>query len=258
MTGTDSGPRQPLLIAALFACLLCAGGCVKEVDAFPEPGNAAESSRVLRNSATGPIIVTYAPFPFQSAAPEDGVRRAVAAVIGRAPCSAASFHYTEKATAERWLREQMEARRRNGWPVRVILAGHGLGGTEAAETARDIIVKDSSAEIVLLLTVDAVKPGRINYATGAAGAAVTRISGVKLNMSLVAYDMAPAPDGIRFWSHINYYQTQNSIYHGSSMPGAENHLLDDWSGYLNHGNVDDFAFPLLTADLRAAIARGLR
>lgn len=257
MTKTDPRPRTPFLCLLLAACL-AAAGCGNQVEIFPEPGSAEEPAQIVRNSATGCIVVAFSPYPYRAGAPTDGLRRAVETAIGRAPCSAATFYWSEKPLAERWLNAQIQSRRQYGQPIRVVLAGHGLGATEAAETAREMIIRDPTVEVTMLLTLDAVKPGKINYAAGAAGAAVNRITGVNMSTSLVAYDSAPPVDGVRLLSHINYYQTKNSVYHGAAIPGAENHLLDDWSGFLNHGNIDDFAYPLLTADLRAGIARGMR
>ncbi len=243
-----------LLCAALLAGLL-AGGCGKEIDVFPEPGNATELADVYRLDNRGCVIVSYASYPLRKNSPPDGVRAAITRAMGNAPCSAASFYWTERIMAERWIREQLAARRNAGWPQRVILAGHGLGAAEAAETVKTVLASDPMTEVVLLLTVDAVKPGRISSTAGVTGAAIaTRMPVLKVN--LFAYDQAPVPDGRRFWAHVNYYQNKSEYYHGTSMPGAENHLIGDWSGLLNHANSDDFVVSLLTSDLRVALQRG--
>lgn len=245
--------RGRRIFPVLCALCLALAGCGGEIDAFPDPGGASESGQILREAPMGPILVVYTPYPLRAGAPADGVRRALEASLGRLPCSAAAFHWSEREMAERWIKEQMEIRRHRGRPVRLVLAGHSLGATEAAETARDLLFREKDVVIPLLLTVDAVKTSRIGSSAAVAGAVVVnRLPGVSL--SLTAYEAAPVPDGQRLWSHINYYH-RNSVYHGSAMPGAENHLLDDWSGYLNHGNIDDFAYPLLVADFRASLAR---
>lgn len=254
MTKADP-PRGPSFSTLCLFVLVClfAAGCDKEVDAFPEPGGVNESAQVLRTSPAGPIIVTYSPYPIRADAPSDGVRRALDAALGRINCSAASFYWSERAMAERWIKEQIDLRRQNGQPIRLILAGHSLGATEAAETARDILFRERDVVIAMLLTVDAVKTSRLGSPAAAAGAVVVnRLPGI--STSLTAYEAAPAADGVTLWAHINYYHS-NSVYHGTSMPGAENHLLDDWSGYLNHGNIDDFAYPLLVTDFKAALTR---
>ncbi len=253
---TNGKRNGGLSILLLFACVLF-GGCGREVEVFPQPGGASESGRVFRNANTGPIIVTFTSYPLKADAPPDGVRMAVQRSLGRFPCSAATFFWSERAMAERWLREQIDVRRQYGNPARLILAGHGIGATEASEVAKDVLSWNTGAEIVLLLTVDAVKSGRVSSAAGITGAAtVGRIPGV--NMNFVAYDGAPPPDRVHLWSHINYYQKGSSVYHGSPMPWAENHLLEDWTGMLNHGNADDFALPLMATDIRAAVERALR
>lgn len=240
---------------ALFVSVtLLAAGCGKEIDVFPEPGNVTESAEVIRLARTGCVIVSYSSYPLSGAAPPDGVSAAIMAGIGNRPCSAASFFWSEKTLAERWIREQLALRRRAGLPQRLILAGHGLGATEAAETAKNILAREPEAELVLLLTVDAIKTGRLSSTAGATGTAIAnKMPGIKIN--LVSYDAAPLPDGQRFWAHINYYQENSAAYHGMRMPGAENHRLDDWSGFLTHSNADNFAMPLLTADIRSALKR---
>lgn len=246
----------PVLTAALAVILaaLCAG-CGREVDAFPNPGDVSESGQIMRYADTGVVVVVFASFPLRDGVPPDGVRRAVAVSLGRRPCSAATFFWSENILAERWIEDQLERRRRAGLPPRLILAGHGLGASAASEMAKTVMARNQDVEIVLLLTVDAVKTGRIESAAGVAGSAiVNRLPGV--NMNFIAYDAAPAPDGRRLWSHINYYQDKSQAYHGAAMPGAENHHIDDWTGALNHGDADDFVYPLLTVDIRAALERG--
>lgn len=175
------------------------------------------------------------------------------------PCSAATFFWTERDRTRRWLFDQIESRRVANLPVRIILAGHGLGATEACELAKDLMrqYRDQGVEIALLVTVDAVKTNRIGSAAAVTGNALTRrIPGVDHNFT--AYDAAPAPDGKRLWAHVNYYQSKTTYYHGTAMPHAENHRLDDWTGLLNHGNVDDFAFGFLVADFRQALQKARR
>ncbi|MCC8179823.1 MAG: hypothetical protein LIP23_02795 [Planctomycetes bacterium] len=244
-----------LALGAAASALVC--GCLmQQVDMFPEP-NANESARVARLADQGVVLATFASYPLRDDTPPDGVRAAMLRAIGGRPCSAATFYWSERALALRWIREQLELRRRNGWPPRLILAGHGLGATEASETAYDILREDTDVEIVLLLTVDAVKTGRIGSAAAVTGAAtVGRIPGVNLNFT--AYDAGPQPDGRKLWAHVNYYQTSSPMYSGAPMMHAENHHLEDWTGVLTHGSSDDFAMPLVAADLRAAIARGSR
>ncbi len=243
--------------AFLLAAMLTAGGCGKEIDVFPEPGNATETVEILRTDARGCVAVSYSSYPLRPGSPPDGVRAALMRALGQTPCSAASFFWSERVMAERWINDQLTMRRNAGLPQRLILAGHGLGATEAAETAKDILARDPSVEIVLLLTVDAVKTGRLSSTAGTAGTAIANhVPGLKVN--LVAYDSAPVPDGMRFWAHVNYYQARSESYHGGPMAGAENHRLEDWTGLLNHANADDFAMSLIAADIRVALQRGMR
>lgn len=241
----------PCLVLAILA-----GGCGREVEMFPNPDSPRESAQVIRTADSGCVVAGFSSFPFKPGTPPDGVRSALLQMAGRQPCSAAAFYYSEREAAQRWVREQLELRRRMGRPPRLILVGHGLGATEATDAAWEILAREQDVQIVLLLTVDAVKAGRMSQAAGAAGAMVNRLPGV--NTSLAAHDAAPQPDGVRLWAHINYYQEGSASYHGTSMPGAENRLLDDWTGLVNHGNADEFALPFLIADLRFALERGAR
>ncbi len=253
MTGCD---RRLLLPALLIALALLPAGCDNRVSVFPDPA-ANETSRILRRADQGCIVVAFASYPLKAGVPPDGVGLAVARAIGNRPCSAAVFYWSERVMAERWIGEQMARRRDVGQPIRLILAGHGIGATEAAEAARGLMLRAPGAEIVLLLTVDAIKPSRIETAAAVTGSTLFnfgRMQGSKVG--LAAYDSAPTPDGRRLWAHINYYQDRSQLYHGTAMPWAENHRIDDWTGLLNHGDADDFVFPLLVSDLKAALERG--
>ncbi len=262
MTRTDAArapaPPAPALLAFLAVlAVLGAGGCAGTgVEPFPEPSGMAESVDVARENPVGPIVVCYSSFPLKSESPPDGIHAAVLRAIGNAPLSAACFYWDSRSLALRWVREQMNERRKRGMPPRVILAGHGPGATEACDAARELL-RDDDVEIVLLLPVDAVRAagstGATAYAAG--NAIVNRLPGVR--HSFTAYTDAPAPDGKRLWTHINYHQDNSPNFHGAAMPRAENHRIADWTGLLNHGNADDFVLPLLQADLKYAIARGL-
>ena len=250
-----NGSWRNLRVLLLLLVLLPAG-CDGRVSVFPEP-QANEASRVLRRSDQGSIVIAFASYPLKAGVPPDGLGMALSRAITRQPCSAAVFYWSERVLAERWIGEQMTARRDTGRPVRLILAGHGLGATEASEAARGLMLRTPDAEIVLLLTVDAVKPNRIETAAALTGSALfnfSRMQGTKASLS--AYDSAPSPDGRRLWAHINYYQDNSQLYHGTAMPWAENHRIDDWTGLLNHGDADDFIFPLLESDLKAALEKG--
>lgn len=256
MTKSDAFRLSRVSVLLLAVCL-AAGGCTDGMNAFPEPGGADESAQILRSSDVGPIVVSFVSYPMRPGTPPDGVRSAVARTIGDGPCSAATFYWAERDRFRRWLDEQFDRRRDRRLPVRLILAGHGLAATEASELAKDVMYKDRDVEIVLLLTIDAVKTSRITSAAAVTGNALTkRIPGVDHNFT--AYDAAPAPDGKRLWSHINYYQAKSTYYHGTAMPNAENHRLDDWTGLLNHGNADDFAYTFLLTDLRQAMNEARR
>ncbi len=256
MTRTDRPRIPPLLLALVLACLPAAAtGCLDGgAGPAPGPGDATDAELIVRDAGTGPVVVTFSSYPLRPGAPPDGVRAALLRALGSDACSVAAFHWSERARSGRWIQEELDRRRDRGVPPRLILAGHGLGATEAAETAREIMFNDRDVEIVLLATVDAVKTSRIGGAAGATGNAIARrIPGVDLNFT--AYDAAPAPDDRQLWAHVNYFQAKSANFHGSPMPYAENHRLDDWTGLLNHGNTDDFALPFLVADFREALRR---
>lgn len=237
----------------LLALMLSLQGCRGEVDVFAEPGAQTEKADVLRQGAAGCVLVSYASYPLRKDAPPDGVRAALMRAIDGQTCSAAAFYWTENLMAERWIREQLARRAAAGRPQQLILAGHGLGATAAAETARAIMASMPEAQILLLLTVDAVKTGRISSTAGYAGNQIANRMGLRVN--LVAYDGAPMPDNVRLLSHVNYYQNSSEYYHGAPMPGASNHHIADTSGVLNHADIDDFILPLAESDIAAALRR---
>jgi pimeloyl-ACP methyl ester carboxylesterase len=251
VTANDAARAAALGLALLALAFSgrCRGG---EAEGFPGPAGEGEMARVFRTTDSGCVLAVFSASPLADGVPPEGLRLAAIRALGRSPGSAAFFYWSRQDLAERWIRGQLEARRRRGFPLRLILAGHSQGGATAADMAKTLLDRESDAEIALLLTIDAVKTGRIETAAGAAGAAIAnRIPG--LNVNFTAYDAAPVPDGRRFWSHVNYYQDKSRFSRGAPMPGAENHRLEDRGGLLNHGNADDFALPFLTADLRAAI-----
>lgn len=240
-----------LCLPALISLLQ---GCADTAATTPaESVSVSRSSEALRLDTAGCVIVSFSSNHFGKDAPPDGVRAAVLRATDSERCSAASFVWTETASARRWAQEQLSIRAAAGRPQKLILAGHGTGASTAAETARAVMATRPDVQIVLLLTVDAVKTGRISSTAGYAGNQIANRVG--WNVNLVAYDNAPAPDGARLLSHINYYQNESGYYHGAPMPSAENHLVADTSGLLNHGDVDDFVVPLVTADIATAIRR---
>lgn len=243
-----------LLILLLLSVCFTVSGCFNDVEPFPEPEGPGDSSRVIRTSAQGPILLSFTSSPIHEGAPPDGIRAAIQRSIDKRQCSAATFFWTERDRTRRWLTDQFELRRTANQPVQLILAGHGLGATEVCELAKELMRQVKDVEIVLLLTVDAVKTNRIGSAAAVTGNALTkRIPGVEHNFT--AYDAAPVPDGKKLLAHVNYYQSKSIYYHGTAMPHAENHRLDDWTGLLNHGNADDFAYTFLVTDIRLALDR---
>lgn len=252
MTRINPAPLSFIAVLLLAVCLTAAG-CFAPGGGSNEPEQRFdEKSSILRTSSEGPIVITFAVSPMLPGVPPDGIRAAMQRSIGNRRCSAATFLWSERERIRYWLRDQAEQRRSVGAPIRLILAGHGLGATEASELAKDVLFKERDIEIVLLLTVDAIKTNRLGSAAAVTGNALTkRIPGVDPNFT--AYDAAPPPDGKRLWSHINYYQSKSTYYHGVPMPHAENHRLDDWTGLLNHSNADEFAHSFLVADIRQAM-----
>ncbi|MDR3077666.1 MAG: hypothetical protein LBV15_02755 [Planctomycetota bacterium] len=248
MTRNDAARLPAALFLSLILSFASRGGAA---ESFSRTDGGEESLRIARSSDFGQVLAVFSTLPLARGTPPDGVSRAALRALGRRDCSAAFFHWQRRDLAEDWIREQLERRRRAGRPARLILAGHGHGGAAAADAAHAILSRDADAAIILLLTVDAVKTDRLAAAAGSA--IVNRIPGVSANF--MAYDSAPVPDGIRLWSHVNYYQDGSEPTRGTAMPGAENHLARDPSGLLNHGNIDDFMFPLLVADFRAALER---
>ena len=245
--------KKTTSFAAALILAITLIGCGQEVDPFPSPGNVTEAAIIIRRSSLGPILVVFTPYPLHKDAPPDGVHAAALDAIGGLNCSAAAFHWSERDMAERWIKEQTDIRRSQGVAPQLILAGHSLGATTAAETARDVLNRQPDVIIPLLLTVDAIKTGRIVSKAGVTGAIIANsVPGIKTNFT--SYDSAPYPDNVRFLRHMNYYQNNSSLYHGVAMPGAENRLLTDSTTLLNHGNADDFCYPFMVREFRFVLA----
>ena len=242
---------MPVILCCL---LLASSGCNNAPEEFAKPGVASERMQIISESRSGPILVVFTAFPLQDSAPPDGVRKAVSESSFYRTSSSAAFFWSERELSGRWLSEQIAARQKNGETPRLIIAGYSLGATEAAETARRLLKRYPDVQIELLITVDAIKTGKISSAVGVTGSVISMANPVPgKNIVFTSYDSAPEPDGRRFKKHVNYYQSNSRIYHGAAMPAAVNQRLTASSQALNHGNSDDYARPFIMADLRQTL-----
>ncbi|MFH0910933.1 MAG: hypothetical protein V1918_05470 [Planctomycetota bacterium] len=211
----------------------------------PYAGPSAQASptvRVLREEASGPVIVVF-PGPAEEVAnPNFGLSGALDRAMEGTPCSAALFGFNADEAAYRWVKERARMHDRGFVGMPVILAGYGYGG-EAAGTLAWRLLEDPDGPVIhLLLTVDAIKriPGGLR--------------------SLVAYTHAPPVDRRRLLRHTNYFQNQSSLAHGAWMRGAtENHDLTRlWPRVLSHATIDNYAASLAAADIRSALHATVR
>lgn len=236
---------------------MLAAGCVGESSGAPQTVTA--SRKILAESDRGPVLLVLKPHPVYVAGLPGGLQRAAEEASAGGGCSAAVFHYADSVAAETWLRAEVEKRRAAGRKAELVLAGHSLGATEAAELARRLLRRPDCPTIRLLLTVDAVKTGSFGSATSKMAETVVGLGGPlpKAGMYFVAYTATPAVDGKLLLAHVNYYHTGTKLYHGSPIASAsENYCLDQPELGLNHGNIDDFVYPAALGDLRAALAAG--
>jgi len=241
--------------------LFSSAGCLWPNQA-PEPIPAADSLRkfaLLQSADRGVIALVFVPHPLSPPAPPCGVQQALQKALPTAPCSAAVFLYSETTQAESWLATQCELREKSGLPPRVMLAGHSWGATAAGEFAQRIFQKNPRVIIQLLATVDAVKSSTVGTTTGITSTVLTLGNPIPgKNVYFIAYDGTPRVDGKRLLAHTNYYQLETTLYHGGPIGGkVENmRIRTSPSSAVNHGNVDDYAMPFLTADFIAAIREG--
>nr|MBN2711214.1 hypothetical protein [Planctomycetota bacterium] len=253
--------RQAQLL--LLAALIFLSGCQeKETDPFADIGTVMPGAgeKVYRISSQGVVMLGITSHPLDDDGPLSAIHRAVKLASSEAPCSAAVYDYSDRVNAAAWLASECNRRIRAGRVTRVVLVGHSIGATAAGEIARQLVEKKNSVQVFLLVTVDAIKSGAISSTTGITSTILTLnnpIPGMKSYFT--SYDGTPPVDGVRLVSHVNYYQGNTTIYHGCPMAGAsENHLVTTVPvDAVNHGNVDDYAYPMILGDLRVAVRKGM-
>lgn len=244
--------------AALALALAAVAGCdpAGNDDYWVSPGTVTEDAQIMRRDARGPILVVFCDHPLDPKAPPDGVRRAALEVAAQAPTlSAAAFYRGVAERGEQWLNAEISRREFQGESPRVILAGAGLAATAASEAAWRVLRNYDRVTVDLLVTVDAVKAGAVARTTGMATAAIKSANPIPgTRRDTIAYEGAPRPDGIRLRAHTNYYQTDTALLHGAPMPGATvNQRIVGPRHTVNHGNVDDYAYPMIRADFERAL-----
>ena len=246
---------------ALVSILLLVAGCGQEQEVVPVAKKPSERALLLKQSGTGPVALVMVPHPIIGKAPADGVRRALARAVTGKDCTAAAFIFSEEAAAEKWLLKECERRRKAGIMPQVILGGHSLGATAASEIAKHVLGRTSDVVVRMLVTVDAVKTGPVGAPTGMASTVLTLGNPIPgKHVYFFAYDSTPRLDARRMLAHVNYYQLQTKLYHGKPIRSAsENHqVITRPKDTVNHGNVDDYAFPMIFSDFRQALQQGVR
>ncbi|GEM_PF-6931583 len=194
---------------------------------------------VVQSAREGPIIAV---FP-GAQTPVDGLAYGLRLALDRAmeagPCSAAIFGVDEAARAHIWIHREGMRRKANEREAETVLVGYGLGGGVACDLTRDLADEGEGLDVVLLVTVDALR--RLP-------------AGLR---SPVAYSDSPAEIDGGVIRHVNYYQMATAFVHGAAMTGAtENHEVSRaWPRAVSHANVDDYVAPLVAADLRWAVDR---
>jgi hypothetical protein len=252
--------RRALLRTGLVLAMALAG-CLREPAPLPPVGEASEAASILVQANRGPVALVLLPHPITEQTVPAGLHRALLDAYAGVPLSAAVFHETERERALRWLVGEIRHRRRNGRTPRLVLAGHAAGATAAGEIARHVLRREPAAVVELLLTVDAVKSTAVGATTGVAGTLLTLNNPLPGQTAhFVAWSDTPPVDGRRLLQHVNYYQTETGLAHGARIRSAsENHHVTSTPGEaVNHGNIDDFAYPLLRADLATALRHARR
>jgi pimeloyl-ACP methyl ester carboxylesterase len=247
-----------LLLCAIVAAFLAGCGSADDEAALIMP---AGGEYVIREAEKGTVLLILESHPFNSGSVLSGLRRAAIHAAKFGECSAAAFYVADFQKAESWLKRECRQRQEEGGKARVVLAGHSWGATECAEMAKRLLKSDPKITIELLVTIDAIKSGTFGATTGITSNLLLLNNPIPVTGGyFAAYDNAPRVDGKRLRAHVNYYQTRTALYHGGAMSGAsENHPV---SGKLinavNHGNLDDYVYPMLMADFAAAIRGGGR
>ena len=244
--------------AAAGLCLALAAGCADAArPSWPPVGEATPKVIRFADEDDGPVLLAFSASPPNPEAPPEGLRRAMARLTAERDCAAALFPHAESGEAWRWLEEQFLRRRHLSVAPRLVLIGHGLGGTQAAEFAKRVLRDPKQRDVVieLLVTIDAVKNGMVSKPMGIASAAVNRATPILPTgrLDFIAYNSAPRVDGKRLRAHANYYQPDNTLMHGGPMDGAANQRLLGPAGAVTHENADQYALPYLIADVNHAL-----
>lgn len=235
--------------------LLAAGtvGCLRE----PEPKTSFGTipQRILRSEPEGPIALILLPHPLSPQGGIPALEQALVESMREGKGSGAVFFYAARSLWEPWLTHEIASRREKGIKPQLILAGHSWGGSAVCELTKRLLARESDVTILLLVTVDAIKSTRIGATAGMAASAIGKVNPIPgVDINAIAYTNAPPVDGTRLIRHTNYYQDQIRLCRGAPMEGAsENHRITSHPPEaINHGNVDDYAYPFLVADFRAA------
>lgn len=233
--------------------LLLLPGCGNQTEPVPTVNMESEAVQVLCTSNRGTVALVFTPHPMKKSAPPDGVLRALRNVQGKG--SAAAFYYTARNRGEKWLLAECEKRRLAGIQPRIVLGGHSFGATEAGVLATRLLRLHEDVAIELLVTVDAIKTGMVGSTAGVASTVLTLGNPIPgKHVYFVAFDSVIPADGKRLVYHTNYYQLETKLYHGGAIAGAsENYLIPQSDGIINHGNIDDFVYPMVMADMQAAM-----
>ncbi len=237
---------------------LALAGCLREPAPLPPVGETTEAASILVQANRGPIALVLLPYPITEQTVPAGLHRALLEAYTEGPLSAGIFHEKERDRARRWLLGEIRHRRRAGYTPRLVLGGHAAGATAAGELAGDLLDREPDVVIELLLTVDAVKSTAMGTTTGVAGTLLTLNNPIPGKTAhFVAWDGTPDVDGRRLLAHVNYYQTETGLAHGARIRSASenHHVTSTPAEAVNHGNIDDFAYPLLRADLAGALRR---
>ncbi len=241
----------------VLASLIAMTGCARQAEPISIADTPSERAVRIRAADMGPVAVVLTPHPL--ALIPGGVRRALSDASEGTPCTAAAFFYTEQRRAEQWILDLCAKRRKAGEQPRVILAGHSLGATAASEAAKRILRRTDDVCIELLVTVDAIKTSTLGTTTGMGATVLTLANPIPgKHAYFIAYEDTPDVDGQRVRAHVNYYHLETKLYHGGPIRTAtENHrICGEPERVLNHGNIDDYAYPLIRADFERALQTG--
>jgi hypothetical protein len=209
---------------------------------------------IVKDSATGPIVLI---FPGRSAPTDDptlGIRGTAMRIARKVDGSVAIFSWMSYPLARKWVEREAAERRAAGRPARLALVGHSWGGEAASEFVREVLKTGAVDDVPVLVTIDSIHKGYVGCFLRELPSMLTLEIFFRHRLALTGYARTPVPDGRGLLRHVNYYQQDSPQLCGRPIRTAsENHeVWLDRGREPGHGNLDNLVAEFVAEDVRRA------